>query len=242
VARAKLTARAEARRRYRAANRIVEPADDELETTDDPVEELARPAAPRLGRGPAPSKSAAPKAAAPARPGILTSLQRAYHRPNVREDVALLPRTLRHWSFLGGVAAIVIATAALLAFPGYSGSMFAWQTLVWPGSAVVTPMLVGFFAPRSSYILGFLIGLLQAVAYAISLPVLIALGGSTVDAGLVNQAIGLSFFSGSMAGLAFASAAAWYRRFLAMSSPKRPAGQRSGGNRGRSSNKSAARR
>ena len=220
MARAKQTARAEARRRHRLANRLDdEVAPNEL-SGDDGTDDGATATAPRR-----PTTSG--RASSP-RPGVLSAFRGAYHAANVREDLRILPPLLLTRGFLGALALVLGGAAIYIAFPGYSGSQFLFQTLTYP-PAMAPIFVVGFFAPRASYLLGFLIGLLDAVV----LGVLIASGalGPTSDPNAIPSFLGGAVFTGAVTGAVFASAAAWYRRFLALSSPKRAAAA-AGSNRG----------
>ena len=54
-----------------------------------------------------------------------------------------------------------------LAFRNYTGGAFAFELLLLPGSALAPQLVAGFFAPRASYFLGFVIGLIQGVLYVL---------------------------------------------------------------------------
>jgi hypothetical protein len=221
VARAKQTARSEARRRYRLANRL----DDEVAPNEldggDPGSGDSTSASTSRRPTPAGGTSAAP------RPGVLSAFRRAYHPANVREDLRVLPGLLASRAFLGAIALVVAGAAVYIAFPGYSGSAFLFQTLTYP-PAMAPIFVVGFFATRASYLLGFIVGLVDAAILAI----LIASGalGASADPSAIPTFLGGAVFTGAATGAVFASAAAWYRRFLALSSPKR-GGVASGTNR-----------
>jgi hypothetical protein len=223
VARAKQTDRAEARRRYRQANRLESEA--EPNTLDD-GHDRATVAAPRS------------KAAAPERPGITSSFRAAYHPANVREDLALLPQLLRTRAFLAAAGLVVAAAAFVAILPTNSLAGFAFQTFVLP-PAIAPIFVAGFFAPRASYLLGLVVSLIDAVAYAFLVTVIAPTIGTAATPGPdVISLIGTALLVGPISGVLFASAAAWYRRFLAISSRSRqqPA------NRGKARAKAASRR
>lgn len=209
MARAKQTSRSEARRRYRQATQPADPAIDAVEEA---------PAA-SAAAGPASAKPAAP--AGPQRPGFMAAFRGAYHPAHPREDLRALPSLLRHWSFLAGMGLVLFGAIVAYAVPGYTGSAFAWELLVLPGSALAPQLVAGFFARRASYLLGFLIGLFQGIVFAVFLTQFAPRLGTELPAGSLGNLLTLSFVTGPVSGALFAAAAAWYRRFLALSSPRR---------------------
>jgi hypothetical protein len=107
-------------------------------------------------------------------------------------------------------------------FPRYTGSAFAWELLVLPGSALGPQLLAGFFAPRASYLLGLIVGLFQGLVFTIFITQFSGqLGSTELPPDKVGNLLTLSFVTGPVSGTLFAAAAAWYRRFLSLSSPKR---------------------
>jgi hypothetical protein len=223
VARAKQTTRAEARRRYRQTATTAE-----LEGGDLSSEASATPAAHRTTG-----------TASPQRTGFLGSFQKAYHRPNYREDLRLLPTLLRGPWFLVGAGLVVVGFLAEVLFPNYTGSNLLFSLVTVP-PAMVPIFLIGFTAPRASYLLGLIVGILDLILYVIFIAVFLP---RPPDESLP---IGEVFLNGVVTGLPaaalFAAAAAFYRRFLALTSPRTRAGASS--SRGKSANrgKSAGRR
>lgn len=223
MARAKQTNRAEARRRYRQTT--AQPTDvDELEREDG-----ATPAPSRSRRQP--SKPAAPTG----RPGLLSAFRGAYRPARYREDLAALPELVRGRWFLISLGLVVLGFVGALAVPN-AVTLFAFQTLTLP-PAMIPIFLVGFTAPRASYLLGFIVGLVDIVLYSVYVVGIAGpAAGSTIP-------IGEFLFSGVTVGLPasilFAAGAAWYRRFLALSSAGR---QTRSSNRGRSGAKATSRR
>jgi hypothetical protein len=127
---------------------------------------------------------------------------------------------------------ILLGAAVVLAFPNYTGSRFAWELLVFPGSALAPQLVAGFLAPRASYLLGLIIGLVQGIVFTIFLTQLGSRLGTTLPADQMSSLFSVSFVSGPVSGALFAAAAAWYRRFLSFSGPRRqPAGRGSGAKR-----------
>jgi hypothetical protein len=158
---------------------------------------------------------------------VLSAFRGAYHPAHIREDLRDLPKLLISRAFLGAIALVVAGAAVFVAFPGYNGAQFLFQTLTYP-PAMAPIFVVGFFATSASYLLGFIVGLVDAAILAI----LIGSGalGAATDPNAIPSFLGGAVFTGAVTGAVFASAAAWYRRFLSLSSPKR-AGVASGGNR-----------
>ena len=231
MARAKQTGRAEARRRYRQATS--QPVDAEGVAPDDAApgapeapSDAGRQADPRSRDGrQAPAKPA--REQPPARPGFGSAFRAAYHPANVREDLASLPRLLRHWAFLLPVALIVGGAVIASMFWFYTGGQLVFQLLVYPGSGFGVPQLVaGFFAPRASYLLGFLVSLIQGVVAVIFAFNIAGRVGTPIAGDQIGGLLVQAFLAGPLSGSLFAAAAAWYRRFLALSSPRRAAAAR----------------
>lgn len=220
MARAKHTDRAEARRRYRqSTSEPLEIVDPEPPADEPPADRRARDRAAQAR----PGRDAQP----PARPGFGSAFREAYHPANIREDLRALPRLLRHWSFLVPSALIVAGAVIATIWWNYTGGQLIFQLLVFPGSGFGLPQLVaGFFAPRASYLLGFLVSLIQgAVATVFAVNIANSLG-TPIPSEQVPGLLTTAFLAGPMSGTLFAAAAAWYRRFLALSSPRRAAAAR----------------
>lgn len=217
MARAKQTNRAEARKRYRQAMQPTDVAADE--------QDAAAPAgAPGGGGGsrmaaklPAPKPSTSN---AQQRPGFMSAFRGAYHAAHLREDLPYLPGLLTHWSFLLSVALIVASTIAYAVVPNYTGTSFLLQLVVWPGQALAPQVIAGLFAKRASYLLGFILGLLQGVAFIVLVGSIMTLT-NTIQPAQMGAFIAQSLLAAPVIGALYASAAAWYRRFLALSSPRR---------------------
>jgi hypothetical protein len=230
VARAKQTDRAEARRRYRQASGE-DAAVDELEENE-PVVERRRQEPTKAARQPQPT----------GRPGITTAFRAAYHPAHFREDLAELPKLLRHWSFFVPIAMVVVGGFVAFTFWNFTGGQLAYQVLVLPGSGFGLPQLVaGFFAPRASYLLGFLVSVVQGIVGTIFIFQLSSRIGTPFPSEQIPGLLTQAFLAGPVSGTLFAAAAAWYRRFLALSSPRRAAAG-AGRSQQRSTQKGGARR
>jgi len=214
VARAKHTARSEARRRYRQA--VSQAPDSDTGELDSGVESGARPTRPAARPNDRPNQAPA------GRPGFMSAVRGAYHPAHIREDLAAAPKLLTSRALLAAIGLVLVGAVAAFAFPGYTGSAFAWELLVLPGSALAPQLVAGFFAPRASYVLGFVVGVVQGVVFTIFLTSFADRLGTTFPADQMTNLLTLSFVTGPISGTLFAAAAAWYRRFLALSSPRRP--------------------
>lgn len=223
VTRAKQTARAEARRRSRLANRPVEPAPEaELDEDDD-----ASDAPPARDRSARPASRPGPGGSILER--LTGSFRGAYRRPNVREDLREWRSIILSPAFLGGVALIIVGGMVYLFYPGYSGATLAFQYFVAP-PPVGSIFIAGFFATRASYLMGILLAL-------VDVGVLFALSASgLVPFAFVPYAVLLIPLNALFAG-----GVAFYRRFLASTSSRRAATPR-GGARGKTPAKPARRR
>jgi hypothetical protein len=206
VARAKRTARADARRRYRAA--IEPPPDVEVEERPTQSRRAVPPAQPSAGTG---------------RVGIGTALRLAYHRPEFRADIAWLPNMARSkalWIPLGAAAAAAIAYVAAPSPLTYT----LMQYLVW-APPIGLLFIAGFLAPRASWLFGVVLGLIASAIFGVLLlsgawnTAAAAIGAPTISTDLYASFMAQWIFLSLLAGPFFAAAAAWYRRFLQLSNP-----------------------
>jgi hypothetical protein len=169
----------------------------------------------------------------------MSAFRNAYRPANIREDLAYLPQLLRNRSVLlpaaltivsvilvGRLGAAVTGATDGAAEPDFVAGVALYLFLVPPppGGA----FLAGILAPRASYLSGFIVGLLAGGGYLIALMLLPGIAVATADdrMSITLQAIVLS----PMACMFYAAAAAWYRRFLSLSStrrrpPTKPAGR-----------------
>jgi hypothetical protein len=227
VARAKRTDRTEARRRYRA---------EQAAAGGDPTTDVVVDAAPAKGRSTA-SRAAAPAPAA--RPGIVASFKAAYRPVDLRGDLRAAPMVLTHWgvlaaigvTILSGVLFVVTYSGAVASIP--VGDKEALQGVIAAnplpasifGALVLTPppmigaFLIGFTAKRASWLGGLFYGIVVFLTFVIVLATpagRVVMLDQPTDAGIAQMAT-LS----PMGAALFASAAAWYRRFLDLANPNR---------------------
>jgi hypothetical protein len=232
VPRAKRTARAEARRRYRAAQTT--PLDEELdvETDDDAAPAKATAAKPQ------PGKASNATAAAQPRPSIATAFRQAFRPIDLRGDLQALPSLLINKAFWIPAGAIVVIAAVVALTNGKElvSQLLAPYFLYPPPIAPV--FLAGFLAPRASWLLGGLIGVVQSIVtliLVVSSPALNAQTGAA-DPGVFAYSLFVSVGFGAF----YAAAAAWYKRFLQGANPPRRAAATSAksGNQKRNSSSS----
>ncbi len=236
MARAKRTNRAEARRRYRAEHGLLDDAvDDDVEATD--ASPSARSGATRSG------------AQQTERIGIFSAARLAFRPLDAPGDIRALPRLVTNKALWLPVV-LTIGAAVLTGVSRGADvlSQFAFQYFV------VTPaiggvFIAGFLAPRASWLLGVIVGLVSAICYtALGYAGLLPAGFAEVFASEPNAAVVSSVVFSPIMGALFASAAAWYRRFLQLSSPNRgrnrPPARRGNDGRSRSTSgqKAGARR
>ena len=213
MARAKRTERATARRRYRAT---LDPT--ELEAEDAAVEGSAE----RTGSGGRPN-------AGVGRMGIRAALRAAYHPLRVRDDLAVLPSLVLNKALWLPVLVTALSTVAVVATGGkdtITALLFAYFVQT---PAIGGVFLAGFLAPRASWLLGGIVGVVAAIGYIAVLTLVPGALGPAADgatpaapgaAAIQDVALSAILLSPVM-GAVFASAAAWYRRFLQLTNPNR---------------------
>lgn len=233
MARAKRTERTEARRRHRAEQAALAELEPGAEGAD-------------LATASASSSKTQAKGAAPApRPGIVASFRGAMRPLDLVGDLKAAPKVLTNWGFLAAMG-LTAATAAWFVF-AYNDAMAAVVASLpaggtpteaqltavigsntipyFLGTMALNPppaigaFLIGFTAKRASWLGGLVYGVYCAILVVVVLQtptgrLLIGLG--TKDAYMVQVAA----FAPVGAAL-FASAAAWYRRFLDLANPNK---------------------
>jgi hypothetical protein len=219
VARAKRTHRAEARRRYRAAGAT--DVDFDAVETDEPTKPAPRSS----------STSNAKATGTPERVGITDAFRQSIRPMHVREDVASLPWIALHtkalWLPVLITVASTVAIVTLGAFDVVTGFMFAYFVQT---PAIGGVFIAGFLAPRASWLLGVIVGFVAAICYSllvIVFPSKIVIG-ALPPPDVARDIVISAFILSPILGAFFAAAAAWYRRFLALSNPNRGRRQQQG--------------
>lgn len=228
MARAKRTDRAEARRRYRAS--LAEPLEDDLDIDDDGDDspEIA-PAGRSSGSSARATTSAGSGSSAAARPGVGAAFRSSFRPLDLRGDLRALPWLLRTRAFLlplilAGLSVAIVPFApenglALLFFQYFAGAA--------PFGAA---FIAGFLAPRASWLIGALVALatvgFEALAFTGHYGGLLdnlkdAAGNPVPPADAKALLLSQALTYGVPMSAFFASAAAWYRRFLNRANPNR---------------------
>jgi hypothetical protein len=236
VARAKKTARAEARRRYRA----------EQATGAEPIDaDDGSPA----GRTEPSRTTSPPPPAATGRVGIGTAFRLAFRPLDIRGDLRALPDIAIHSKALWLPLLITVASTAAIAAIGTANVVLAFMYAYFvQAPAIGGVFLGGFLAPRASWLVGLIVGLASVVCYSILILYFpLSLYARPPSEAEATQAIVAALTLSPTMGLMFAAAAAWYRRFLQYTNPNRgrqAAQPRRGDGRSRSSGtqKAGARR
>lgn len=228
MARAKQTNRADARRRYRQTVAGVEDGEAQDVSTASPT-------------SPSGSKPGARGAStSTGKPGLTAAFRNAYQAPHYRDDLRALPELLLGKWFLIGVAITALGFLLYVALPN-GVTALVWSVVSLPiGGPTLPIFLVGFTAPRASYLLGPALGIVNLIVAALVLALMPQLNtgsGSVVDVIVQGALYGLP------TAVLFASGAAWYHRFLNLSNPRFGLGRSSQrGGRSKSAQKAAARR
>lgn len=203
MARSKSTSRAEARRRHRAAQAAARAAASQAEEDD-----------PELDASAAPDAEPAPR----------TSLIRI---PNVREDLLALPGMFRSKPLLWApivlmVIAFGVALLPLPSDPTLRGLVqFVLSSFLVP-TAILPMFLAGVIAPRASYLVGFLVGVLNGIL-VIAMFTLNPTYQAAVPPSELPTAALWSIVIAALYGLAIGAFASWYRDFLRRSGERRRA-------------------
>ena len=235
MARAKRTERADARRRYRGTQ--VEVVGEEADGDAAPAAGAA--AARDRGRQTRTSRDVPP--AAPQRPPSFTGAFRAAARPlNVRDDLAFLPRLIRHRSVWIPVLATTVAGILLVAVGGTNQLVnIVAQVFVVP-PPMAASFLAGLLAPRASYLAGGIAGIWAALVFT---AVVFTVSSATEIPVTTDDRVSVALYGLAVSplfGIAVGGFAGYYRRFLAVSSPARRRQEQSRSARG--SNRPAPRR
>jgi hypothetical protein len=218
VARAKRTDRAEARRRYRAAQGLT---DAELDAAE--AEDAASATSASSTR---PTRASAP--GTPPRIGLGQAFRLSFRPLDLPGDLRAFPRIATRTKALWVPMALTLLATVLVIVIGINGSdlgsvltNFVFQYFVYT-PAIGGVFIAGFLAPRASWLLGIVVGLFAAACFSVVIlgfPLQIYPTAPTTDE--ATAAVGGAFVLSPVMGALFASAAAWYRRFLSLSSPNR---------------------
>lgn len=157
----------------------------------------------------------------PGEPEAVAERPRLFRMPDLRADLLALPSILRSrrllWLPLLLLLVGLILELVLRGLPTELGELAVLynQFLFYPPALFVF-FIAGFVAPRASYLIGFVYGLIAGVLWTLAaVAVASALGLSTdVGAGEVGSVLAQMVISGVVYGTLAAAFAAWYRDFL----------------------------
>jgi hypothetical protein len=153
---------------------------------------------------------------------MLDSLRTSIHPVRVREDLASLPALATNRALLLPILATIVSTVAVIATSGKDLVTPILFTYFVQTPALGGVFLAGFLAPRASWLLGAIVGVVAAAGYlAILLIAPSILSATTPDAATTQNVALSAFLLSPIMGALFASLAAWYRRFLRVMNPSR---------------------
>ena len=152
-----------------------------------------------------------------------TAFRQSFHPVDVRADLAALPWLVTHTYALWVPILITVAGGIAVALTNDSRSITSlmYDYFVRP-PAIGGVFIAGFLAPRASWLLGLIVGLVSALVNALLVTfVPLAIFSTAPDAAQAQEFIVSGFLLSPIFGALFASGAAWYRRFLQLSNPNR---------------------
>jgi hypothetical protein len=142
--------------------------------------------------------------------------------PNIREDLRQLPGMVRSKPILFlPLVLFLVGLGIFLALPGLSpeiaGIAGYYIQFFFAPPALFTFFIAGFFAPRASYMIGFIYGVLAAVIWSIAiLAVGVQVDPTTPAPAVVDPPMVIlnMLVLGILYGTLAAALASWYREFL----------------------------
>ena len=196
LAREKNTARAEARRRTRTTQRaeLIGPLEDE----DTELEASGTATVP-------------------------TERKSMFKMPNIRDDIRALPGMFRAKPLLFlPLLILIVGFGIFLALPGLSPDIASFAGLYiqffWAPPALFTFFIAGFFAPRASYLVGFIYGLIAGIMWASAVLLVGSVDSTTgTPSPAATEPVGIvinMLVIGVLYGTLAAALASWYRDFL----------------------------
>ncbi len=245
--RAKRTDRTDARRRYRAEQAALTAAEPGADSADASTDAAA--------------SGKTTQAPPPQRPGIMGSVRAAYRQPHIMDDLRHLPQVVTNWGFLVAIAgsAAAVAWFVIAYTPGLDGvpvdpnsttglqgviatSPIAYfvGTMVLQAPPAVGAFVIGFTAKRASWLGGLIYGIYTVILLLIVLAT--PAGRLITQDGPAQSVIVSSAAWAPMGACLFASALAWYRRFLDLANPNRGRQRQAQQARSKAKPKTAAKR
>jgi hypothetical protein len=167
--------------------------------------------------------------------GIIQAAREAYRVVHLRADLAGLPKLIIHRAvWLPVLLSLVSTVLIIVTGPKNAITSFAFNVFGLP-PAMASVFIAGFFAPTAAWLAGGIVGLAASVFYTGFL--FLAAQGSIPDVDAasyqqISESTLSAFVIGPLYGIVLGAAAAWYKRWLYLSSPARTARPSGGGNRG----------
>ena len=161
----------------------------------------------------------------------MAALRRAAGPADIRADIRALPTIAIHSKALWVPLAVIGGVTVLFFIPGISRNPIValLGNLALQPPPMILPFLAGMLAPRGAWLAGGIVALANAIAYGL----LFGVFTNTVQTGLGftytmsgDQKVGVivnAVVTSVPFGLLVGAFAGFYRRFLAMSTPPRPA-------------------
>jgi hypothetical protein len=176
---------------------------------------------------------------------VSAAFRGAYRPANIREDLRSLPQVVTHWGFLVACGASILSAVLFVIVNNQLGATldfsqpdaiagveqstlftvtYATASLILAPPPAAGAFIVGFTAPRASWLGGLLYGIVATLCYSVVLLMpagQLLTGGNPPDAYIAN-----AWVLSPLGSLLFASASAWYKRFLNLANPNRNAARR----------------
>ena len=144
-----------------------------------------------------------------------------FKMPNIREDIRLLPSIVRSKPILLlPLLLFLIGLGVFIALPGLpvdiQGVAGYYIQFFFAPPALFTFFIAGFFAPRASYLIGFIYGLLAGVIWSIAIVTVGNVQASEPATATADLPVVIAnmMLIGILYGTLAASLASWYRDFL----------------------------
>ena len=121
------------------------------------------------------------------------------------------------------LAITLASTVAIIVTKGGDISLFMFAYFI-QTPAIGGVFIAGFLAPRASWLLGAIVGLFSAICYSVlvlAYPTTIYATAAPPTQAQAQEVALSAFVLSPIIGAFFAAGAAWYRRFLRLSSPNR---------------------
>jgi hypothetical protein len=138
------------------------------------------------------------------------------------DDIRAFPQVALHSNAVWIPLLITVASTVAVLITGGADVVTAFLFAYFVQTPAIGGVFIaGFLAPRASWLVGVVVGLVAAIGYSIYIVVAAGKAVPPADPQVVRDAIVSALILSPLLGAFFAAGAAWYRRFLAMSNPNR---------------------